>query len=66
MAVESIGRGAVVSRRPGALGAGSARRRHPVAAAAMVLPLAALLTALFGGWEAVALNASSVAGLMGL
>ncbi|MQY11933.1 hypothetical protein SRB5_20530 [Streptomyces sp. RB5] len=41
-------------------------RRHPVVALAMVLPLAALLTVAFGGWEAVALNASSVAGMMGL
>jgi hypothetical protein len=39
--------------------------RHPLAAAAMVLPLAALLAYLFGGVDAVVTQASSVAGLMG-
>lgn len=39
--------------------------RHPLVAAAMVLPLAALLAYLFGGVEAVVTQASSVAGLMG-
>ncbi|WP_419993484.1 hypothetical protein [Streptomyces boninensis] len=40
-------------------------RRHPAVAVAMVLPLAILLAVVFGGWEAVVTNASSVAGLMG-
>ncbi|MEU6441914.1 MULTISPECIES: hypothetical protein [unclassified Streptomyces] len=35
-------------------------RRHPLVAAAIVLPLAALLVVAFGGWEAVVLQASSV------
>jgi hypothetical protein len=39
--------------------------RHPLAAAAMVLPLAALLAYFFGGVEAVVTQASSVAGLLG-
>lgn len=39
--------------------------RHPLVAAAMVLPLAALLAYLFGGVEAVVVQASSVAGLLG-
>jgi DNA-binding transcriptional regulator YbjK len=39
--------------------------RHPLVAAAMVLPLAALLAYAFGGVDAVVTQASSVAGLMG-
>ncbi|MDX6356863.1 MAG: hypothetical protein QOF98_3766 [Streptomyces sp.] len=39
--------------------------RHPLVAAAMVLPLAALLAYVFGGLDAVVTQASSVAGLMG-
>ncbi|MEV6008503.1 hypothetical protein AB0M29_17030 [Streptomyces sp. NPDC051976] len=39
--------------------------RHPLVAAAMVLPLAALLAYIFGGLDAVVTQASSVAGLMG-
>ncbi|MFF7730192.1 hypothetical protein [Streptomyces sp. NPDC008001] len=39
--------------------------RHPLVAAAMVLPLAALLAFLFGGWDAVVTQASSVAGMLG-
>ncbi|MFI0896454.1 hypothetical protein [Streptomyces sp. NPDC020983] len=39
--------------------------RHPLVAAAMVLPLAALLAYLFGGVDAVVVQASSVAGLLG-
>lgn len=39
--------------------------RHPLVAAAMVLPLAALLAYFFGGVDAVVTQASSVAGLMG-
>lgn len=34
--------------------------RHPLVATAMVLPLAALLVVVFGGWEAVVAQASSV------
>ncbi|TVL93135.1 hypothetical protein [Streptomyces sp. SAJ15] len=39
--------------------------RHPLVAAAMVLPLATLLAVVFGGWEAVVTQASSVAGILG-
>ncbi|HEY5833613.1 hypothetical protein [Streptomyces sp.] len=39
--------------------------RHPLVAAAMVLPLAAPLVYLFGGVDAVVTQVSSVAGLMG-
>ncbi|MEV5239363.1 hypothetical protein AB0K89_09625 [Streptomyces cinnamoneus] len=39
--------------------------RHPLVAAAMVLPLAALLAVAFGGWDAVVTQASSVAGMLG-
>jgi len=42
-----------------------AATRHPLVAAAMVLPLAALLAYAFGGVDAVVTQASSVAGLMG-
>ncbi|MGO4750740.1 hypothetical protein AB4212_19325 [Streptomyces sp. 2MCAF27] len=40
-------------------------RRHPLVAAAMALPPAALLAIVFGGWEAVVTQASSVAGMLG-
>jgi hypothetical protein len=36
-----------------------------LAAAAMVLPLAAVLSVVFGGWEAIVTQASSVAGMLG-
>lgn len=39
--------------------------RHPLVAAAMVLPLAALLVVVFGGWEAVVTQASSVGVMLG-
>ncbi|MEV5380108.1 MULTISPECIES: hypothetical protein [Streptomyces] len=39
--------------------------RHPLVAAAMVVPLAAFLAFLFGGWDAVVTQASSVAGMLG-
>ncbi|POX37930.1 hypothetical protein C3486_25915 [Streptomyces sp. Ru73] len=39
--------------------------RHPLVAAAMVLPLAVLLAVVFGGWDAVMTQASSVAGMLG-
>ncbi|MEF2525696.1 MULTISPECIES: hypothetical protein [Streptomyces] len=39
--------------------------RHPLVAAAMVLPLAALLLFLFGGFEQVAAQASSVGAMLG-
>ncbi|GAA1517901.1 hypothetical protein [Streptomyces albidochromogenes] len=39
--------------------------RHPLVATAMVLPLAALLVVLFGGWEAVVTQASSVGVMLG-
>ncbi|AXK32344.1 hypothetical protein DVA86_06440 [Streptomyces armeniacus] len=40
-------------------------RRHPLVAAAMVLPLAVVLAVVFGGVEAVVTQASSVAGMLG-
>lgn len=40
-------------------------RRHPLVAAAMVLPAAVLLAVVFGGVEAVLTQASSVAGMLG-
>ncbi|MFD5553498.1 hypothetical protein ACFV0R_02675 [Streptomyces sp. NPDC059578] len=39
--------------------------RHPLVATAMVLPLAALLVVVFGGWEAVVTQASSVVEMLG-
>ncbi|GHF39591.1 hypothetical protein GCM10010218_21080 [Streptomyces mashuensis] len=39
--------------------------RHPLVAAAMVLPMAVFLTVVFGGWDALVTQASSVAGLLG-
>ncbi|MFG2192253.1 hypothetical protein [Streptomyces sp. NPDC048639] len=39
--------------------------RHPLVAAAMVLPLAAVFAVVFGGWEAVVTQASSVVGMLG-
>ncbi|MGX1855026.1 hypothetical protein [Streptomyces sp. NPDC055299] len=43
----------------------SSGTRHPLVAVAMVLPLAILLSVVFGGWEAVVTQASSVAGILG-
>ncbi|MFF8954831.1 hypothetical protein [Streptomyces sp. NPDC014894] len=40
-------------------------QRHPLVATAMVLPLAALLVVVFGGWEAVVTQASSVGVMLG-
>ncbi|MEV1022445.1 hypothetical protein [Streptomyces sp. NPDC050264] len=40
-------------------------RRHPLVATAMVLPLAALLVVVFGGWDAVVAQASSVGVMLG-
>ncbi|MBM7058582.1 hypothetical protein [Streptomyces durocortorensis] len=48
-----------------AFGARSSGTRHPLVATAMVLPLAALLVVVFGGWEAVVTQASSVAVMLG-
>ncbi|MGX2998250.1 hypothetical protein JNUCC64_28955 [Streptomyces sp. JNUCC 64] len=44
---------------------GRSGRRHPLVATAMVLPLAALLVVVFGGWEAVVTQASSVVEVLG-
>ncbi|MFD9211180.1 hypothetical protein ACFVZM_33440 [Streptomyces sioyaensis] len=54
-------------RRAAALPGGqqSSGTRHPLVAVAMVLPLAFLLTVVFGGWEAVMTQASSVVGMLG-
>ncbi|WP_405878513.1 hypothetical protein OG762_07565 [Streptomyces sp. NBC_01136] len=40
-------------------------QRHPLVATAMVLPLAALLVVVFGGWDAVVTQASSVGVMLG-
>ncbi|WP_168220626.1 hypothetical protein [Streptomyces sp. RFCAC02] len=50
-----------------AVGAGTGRapRRHPLVAAAMVLPLALVLAVMTGGAQAVVTQASSVAGSLG-
>jgi hypothetical protein len=39
--------------------------RHPLVAVAMVLPLAILLAVVFGGWDAVVAQASSVGVMLG-
>ena len=54
-------------RTSGALFGGSrlSGTRHPLIAAAMAVPLAVLLAVGFGGWHAVVVQASSVAGLIG-
>ncbi|GAB2906105.1 hypothetical protein [Streptomyces mayteni] len=51
-----------IAVRPSAPPAG---RRHPLVAAAMVLPLALVLAVVIGGVEAVVTQASSVAGILG-
>ncbi|WP_327298624.1 MULTISPECIES: hypothetical protein [unclassified Streptomyces] len=47
------------------LGVRSSGTRHPLVATAMVLPLAALLMFVFGGWQAVVTQASSVGVMLG-
>lgn len=47
-----------------AFGTQPSGQRHPIVATAMVLPVALLLAVLFGGFEAVATQASSVAGML--
>lgn len=65
---EPAGSAVPVARRhragapPGAVRSGT---RHPLVAAAMALPPAVLLVFLFGGWQAVVSQASSVAGMLG-
>ncbi|MFH8408536.1 hypothetical protein ACH4FX_27615 [Streptomyces sp. NPDC018019] len=58
--VRTQGRGAAP-----AFGGRSSQKRHPLVAVAMVLPLAVVLAVVFGGWDAVMTQASSVAGLLG-
>jgi hypothetical protein len=48
-----------------AFGVRASGKRHPLVAAVMALPLAVLLAVVFGGWDAVVTQASSVAGLLG-
>ncbi|MEU0395123.1 hypothetical protein ABZ208_20530 [Streptomyces sp. NPDC006208] len=48
-----------------AFGVSPSGRRHPLVATAMVLPLAALLVVVFGGWDAVVTQASSVGVMLG-
>jgi hypothetical protein len=47
------------------LGVRPSGTRHPLVAAAMVLPLAALLVFALGGWSAVVEQASSVGVMLG-
>ncbi|MGP3771040.1 hypothetical protein ACTWJ8_09405 [Streptomyces sp. SDT5-1] len=54
-----------VARRTGLFGGPVTGRRHPLVATAMVLPLAALLVVVFGGWDAVVTQASSVGVMLG-
>ncbi|MEV5124857.1 hypothetical protein AB0K49_19010 [Streptomyces decoyicus] len=67
--VETPGRTALRAqgRRAAAalVGRQSAGPRHPLVAVAMVLPLAIVLAVVFGGWEAVMTQASSVVGMLG-
>ncbi|MDN3295307.1 hypothetical protein QWM81_14815 [Streptomyces ficellus] len=58
--IRTQGRKAVAS-----FGGRPSGRRHPLVATAMVLPLAALLVVVFGGWEAVVTQASSVGVMLG-
>jgi hypothetical protein len=53
------------ARAAAVLGGRPSGTRHPLVAAAIALPVAALLTFVFGGWEQVVTQASSVAGVMG-
>jgi hypothetical protein len=48
-----------------AVGTHGSGRRHPLVAAAMVLPLAIVLAIAFGAVQAVITQASSVAGMLG-
>ncbi|KIF73575.1 membrane protein [Streptomyces sp. 150FB] len=48
-----------------AFGGARSGTRHPLVATAMVLPLAALLVVVFGGWDAVVTQASSVGVMLG-
>ncbi|WP_128378351.1 hypothetical protein [Streptomyces cavernae] len=48
-----------------AFGTRRSGQRHPLVATAMVLPLATLLIAVFGGWDAVVTQASSVGVMLG-
>ncbi|MGW6456525.1 hypothetical protein ACWF94_11475 [Streptomyces sp. NPDC055078] len=52
-------------RASAAFGGHRTGRRHPLVATAMVLPLAALLLFVFGGWDAVVTHASSVGVMLG-
>ncbi|MFF2652393.1 hypothetical protein [Streptomyces sp. NPDC058045] len=52
-------------RAAAAFGPRPSGTRHPLVAAAMVLPLAALLVVAFGGWDAVVTQASSVGVMSG-
>ncbi|MET8296220.1 hypothetical protein ABZW02_19400 [Streptomyces sp. NPDC005180] len=52
-------------RRLFAFGSHESGTRHPLVAAAMVLPLAALLLFLFGGFDQVVAQASSVGVMLG-
>lgn len=56
-------RGVTSSALPGAGRPGT--RRHPLVATAMAVPVAVLLAVACGGWHAMVVQASSVAGVFG-
>ncbi|MEU2868025.1 hypothetical protein AB0H17_14450 [Streptomyces olivoreticuli] len=65
---QSAGRSVIraqAQRAVDAFGPRPSGTRHPLVAAAMVLPLAGFLAVVFGGWDAVVTQASSVAGMLG-
>lgn len=69
---DTVGRTVIRTRRRrpvnaalDAFGGPQSGTRHPLVAAAIVLPMAILLTITFGGWDAVVTQASSVAGMLG-
>ncbi|MBH1936806.1 hypothetical protein I5Q34_21445 [Streptomyces sp. AV19] len=66
--MEQAGRGTVRARSHRAtdvFGDRPSGTRHPLVALAMVLPVAAVLAVVFGGWDTVVTQASSVAGMLG-
>ena len=64
---DAAGRTVIRARRPrtvDAFGSPRAHARHPLVAEAVLL-LVVLLTIVFGGWEVVGTQASSVGGMLG-
>ncbi|EST39610.1 hypothetical protein N566_00980 [Streptomycetaceae bacterium MP113-05] len=61
----TAGRTALLGRGRSTAATAAGGRRHPLVAVAMILPMAVLLSVLFGGVDAVVTQASSVAGMLG-